>query len=293
MEENQENTNGNFEELLNSEENLNKAINLIKGKGYVVKPTEDYNKVEETLRKEIGSHFGSKLSAIDQTWLELGFEKEPNEPTEKFTNRVAAALKEENESLKKAREEGLTGAEGLKAENETLLNQLKEAKARQEELTNEFQTTLVNKEKESIINSTFAKLQIKEGLDKVITPAKKEFINKVLQSSVIEDGKLVFKAEDGSTLRNDKHEPISVMDLALKEFESVIETTSKKEGVGNGKETGVKSSLLTYAASQKPTNFDEAEAVVFAYFKQQGQKVVAGSKEYNQAIRELKSQYTF
>jgi hypothetical protein len=37
----EENNTPNLEDLLNNEENLQKAINIIKGKSFVVKPTAD------------------------------------------------------------------------------------------------------------------------------------------------------------------------------------------------------------------------------------------------------------
>ena len=139
----------NIEELLNNDDNLQKAIHIIKGKSFVVKPTEDYNKMDETIRKEIGSHFGDQLSTIDKSLSEhLGIEKDGNEKTADFIKRVVPSLKSELDTLKSQRDEGLTGAEGLKAENDSLLNKLKAAQQEKEDLENSFKTTLVNKDKE-------------------------------------------------------------------------------------------------------------------------------------------------
>ena len=283
--------NNNIEELLNDDENLQKAINIIKGKSYVVKTTEDYNTVEETLRKEIGSHFGSKLTAIDQSLMDLGFEKEGNEPTEKFNARVASALKQELDTLKQQREEGLSGAEGLKAENESLLNKLKEAQKEKEELENGFKTTLTNKEKEHLVNKAISKLTFKEGIDSVLTPAKKAFINTMLESSTLEDGKLVFKDDEGVTKRNDKNEPITVLELASKQFESVLESTNKKEGLGGNNKGGKSSSLLDFAKSRIPTNFAEVEATLKAFYELQNKRLINGSSDYMKGIKELRQAY--
>jgi len=282
----------NLEELLNNEENLQKAINIIKGKSFVVKTTADYNKMDETIRKEIGSHFGEKLSAIDQALSNpLGIEKEGNESTDKFITRVVPNLKSELDTLKKQRDEGLTGAEGLKAENDSLLNKLNLAQKEKEELENSFKNTLVNKDKEYLVNKALSKLDFKEGIDTVLNPAKKEFINSVLESSTLEDGKLVFKDEEGVTKRNDKNEPVTVFELASKQFESVLSNTNKKEGLGNNDNKGKSSNLLQFAASRKPSNFGEADATLKAYYEQKGERLINGSKNYLDGMKELRKAY--
>ena len=104
--------NSNLEELLGEEENLNKAIAIIKGKGNTVMSIEDFNNQESNLRKEIGSHFGKDLSEIDVAISDnLGIDKEGNEKTHEFIKRVIPALKNELDTLKKAKEDGLTGEE--------------------------------------------------------------------------------------------------------------------------------------------------------------------------------------
>jgi len=283
--------NNNIEELLNDDENLQKAINIIKGKSYVVKTTEDYNTVEETLRKEIGSHFGSKLTAIDQSLMDLGFEKEGNEPTEKFNARVASALKQELDTLKQQREEGLSGAEGLKAENESLLNKLKEVQSTLEEKENEFNTTLKNKDKEFLAKRELSKLKFKEELKPHLKASEKEFINMVLSTSTLEDGKLVYKDEQGVTKRNEKNEPITTFDLATKHFESVLDNTTKKEGLGGNNNGGKSSSLLDFAKSRIPTNFAEAEATLKAFYELQNKRLINGSSDYMKGIKELRQAY--
>jgi hypothetical protein len=42
-----------IEELLQDSENLQKAINIIKDKDYVVNTKEDYSKMDETIKKGI------------------------------------------------------------------------------------------------------------------------------------------------------------------------------------------------------------------------------------------------
>jgi len=281
----------NIEELLSDDEGLQKAVNIIKNKGFVVKTTEEYNTVEETLRKEIGTHFGSKLTAIDQSLMDLGFEKEGNEPTEKFNSRVASSLKEQLDTLKQQRDEGLTGAEGLKAENESLSERLKTLSSEKEELKKGFETTLLNKEKENLVNKALSKLQFKEGIESVLSPAKKEFINTVLSNSTLEDGKLVFKDSEGVTKRNDKNEPVSVFELASKQFESVLDNTNKKEGLGGNRDNKKPSSLLSFAASRQPSNFEEIQATLKAYYKQKGEPLVNGDKNYIKGLKELREAY--
>jgi len=282
----------NIEELLSNDDNLQKAIHIIKGKSFVVKPTEDYNKMDETIRKEIGSHFGEQLSTIDKSLSEhLGIEKEGNEKTADFIKRVVPSLKSELDTLKSQRDEGLTGAEGLKAENDSLLNKLKTAQQEKEDLENSFKTTLVNKDKEYLVNKALSKLEFKEGIDTILTPAKKDFIKSVLESSTLEDGKLVFKDSEGVTQRNEKNEPVTVFELANKQFESVLSNTNKKEGLGTKENNGKSSSLLTFAASRKPTNFGEADATLKAYYSQKGEKLVNGSKQYLSGMSELRKAY--
>ena len=281
----------NIEELLSNDDNLQKAIHIIKGKSFVVKPTEDYNKMDETIRKEIGSHFGSRFTKIDQAYMDLGFEKQDNEPSEEHAIRLVTSLKKENDTLKSQRDEGLTGAEGLKAENDSLLNKLKTAQQEKEDLENSFKTTLVNKDKEYLVNKALSKLEFKEGIDTILTPAKKDFIKSVLESSTLEDGKLVFKDSEGVTQRNEKNEPVTVFELANKQFESVLSNTNKKEGLGTKENNGKSSSLLTFAASRKPTNFGEADATLKAYYSQKGEKLVNGSKQYLSGMSELRKAY--
>lgn len=287
--------NNNIEELLGSEENLNKAIAIIKGKSFAVMPIKDFNEQEQNLRKEIGSHFGKELSEIDVTLSEhLGIDKEGNEKTNAFIKRVIPTLKTELDTLKKAKEEGLTGSESLKAERDSLLEKLNTSAKEKEELENSFKTTLTNKDKEFIVNAELSKLTFKEGIAKVLAPAKKEFINSVLSKSTLEEGKLVFK-DEGVTIRNDKNEPITVFELASKEFESVLSTDNVIKGLGNGDNTNnnSKSSLSLFAAGRKPTNFGEAEATIKAYYESKGERIVNGSKKMLQGLSELRSIYKF
>jgi len=237
--------NNNIEELLGSEENLNKAIAIIKGKSFAVMPIKDFNEQEQNLRKdlrkEIGSHFGAELSEIDIALSEhLGIDKEGNEKTNAFIKRVIPTLKTELDTLKKAKEDGLSGSESLKAERDSLLEKLNTSAKEKEELENSFKTTLTNKDKEFIVNAELSKLTFKEGIaDIVLAPAKKEFINSVLSKSTLEEGKLVFK-DEGVTIRNDKNEPITVFELASKEFiNSVLSKSTLEEGKLVFKDEGV------------------------------------------------------
>ena len=283
----------NIEELLGNEENLNKAIAIIKGKGNAVMPIKDFNEQEQNLRKEIGSNFGKELSEIDITLSEhLGIDKEGNEKTNAFIKRVIPTLKSELDTLKKAKEDGLSGSESLKLERDSLLEKLNQSAKEKEDLENNFKTTLTNKDKEFIVNSELAKLKFKEGIDKVLAPAKKEFIDSVLSKSTLEEGKLVFK-NDGVTIRNDKNEPITVFELASKEFESVLSTDNVIKGLGNGDNTknNSKSSLSLFAVSRKPTNYPEVEATVKAWYQLKGVKIINGSKEMLQGIKELRKIY--
>jgi len=283
----------NIEELLGNEENLNKAIAIIKGKGNAVMPIKDFNEQEKNLRKEIGTHFGTELSEIDVTISEvLGIDKEGNEKTNAFIKRVIPTLKSELDTLKKAKEDGLSGSESLKLERDSLLEKLNQSAKEKEDLENNFKTTLTNKDKEFIVNSELAKLKFKEGIDKVLAPAKKEFIDSVLSKSTLEEGKLVFK-NDGVTIRNDKNEPITVFELASKEFESVLSTDNVIKGLGNGDNTknNSKSSLSLFAVSRKPTNYPEVEATVKAWYQLKGVKIINGSKEMLQGIKELRKIY--
>jgi len=285
----------NIEELLGNEENLNKAIAIIKGKGNAVMPIKDFNEQEQNLRKEIGSHFGKELSEIDITLSEhLGIDKEGNEKTNAFIKRVIPTLKSELDTLKKAKEDGLSGSESLKLERDSLLEKLNQSAKEKEELENNFKTTLTNKDKEFIVNSELAKLKFKEGIDKVLAPAKKEFIDSVLSKSTLEEGKLVFK-NDGVTIRNDKNEPITVFELASKEFESVLSTDNVIKGLGNGDNTknNSKSSLSLFAASRKPTNFGEAERTIKDYYESKGERIINGSKKMLQGLSELRAIYKF
>ena len=287
--------NNNIEELLGDDENLNKAIAIIKGKGNAVMPIKDFNEQEQNLRKEIGSHFGTELSEIDKAVSEyLGIDKEGNEKTHAFIKRVIPTLKTELDTLKKAKEEGLTGSESLKLERDDLLNKLNASAKEKEELENSFKTTLTNKDKEFIVNAELSKLTFKDGIDRVLGPAKKEFIESVLSRSTLEEGKLIFKNE-GVTVRNDKNEPVTVFELASKEFESVLNTDNIKTGLGNGENTNKnsKSSLSLFAASRKPTNFGEAEATVKAYYESKGEKIINGSKKMLQGLSELRGIYKF
>lgn len=287
--------NNNIEELLGSEENLNKAIAIIKGKSFAVMPIKDFNEQEQNLRKEIGSHFGAELSEIDVTLSEhLGIDKEGNEKTNAFIKRVIPTLKTELDTLKKAKEDGLSGSESLKAERDSLLEKLNTSAKEKEELENSFKTTLTNKDKEFIVNAELSKLTFKEGIDKVLAPAKKEFINSVLSKSTLEEGKLVFK-DEGVTIRNDKNEPITVFELASKEFESVLSTDNVIKGLGNGDNTNnnSKSSLSLFAAGRKPTNFGEAELTIKAYYESKGERIVNGSKKMLQGLSELRAIYKF
>jgi len=282
----------NIEELLNDDENLQKAINIIKGKSFVVKPTEDYNKMDETIRKEIGQHFGKDLSAIDQAVAEtLGIEKDGNEKTADFIKRVVPSLKEKLDTLESERDKGLTGADSLKAENQSLLEKLQAEQKAKEDLEQSFKTTLTNKDKEYLVNKAISKLEFKEGIDTILNPAKKHFIDEMLSKSTLEEGKLIFKDEEGVTKRNDKNEPITVLELASKQFESVLNTTNKKEGLGTGDNNGKSSTLLNFAASRKPTNFGECEATLKAYYAQDNKRLINGSKEYQQGIEELRKAY--
>ena len=282
----------NIEELLNDDENLQKAINIIKGKSFVVKPTEDYNKMDETIRKEIGQHFGKDLSAIDQAVAEtLGIEKEGNEKTADFIKRVVPSLKEKLDTLEAERDKGLTGADSLKAERDSLLEKLNLSQKEKAELEEGFKTTLTNKDKEYLVNKAISKLEFKEGIDTILTPAKKQFIDEMLSKSTLEEGKLIFKDEEGVTKRNDKNEPITVLELASKQFESVLNTANKKEGLGTKDNNGKSSTLLNFAASRKPTNFGECDATLKAYYAQKGEKIINGSKEYQEGIAKLRKAY--
>jgi len=282
----------NIEELLNDDENLQKAINIIKGKSFVVKPTEDYNKMDETIRKEIGQHFGEQLSTIDKSLSEhLGIEKDGNEKTADFIKRVVPSLKEKLDTLESERDKGLTGADSLKAENQSLLEKLQAEQKAKEDLEQSFKTTLTNKDKEYLVNKAISKLEFKEGIDTILNPAKKQFIDEMLSKSTLEEGKLIFKDEEGVTKRNDKNEPITVLELASKQFESVLNTTNKKEGLGTGDNNGKSSTLLNFAASRKPTNFGECEATLKAYYAQDNKRLINGSKEYQQGIEELRKAY--
>ncbi len=281
-----------LEELLSNDDNLKKAINIIQSKSYVVKTKEDYSAVEQNLKKEIGQHFGKDLTAIDASLSEhLGIEKEGNEKTADFIKRVVPNLKSELDTLKKQREEGLTGAEGLKAENTSLLEKLNLAQKEKEELENTFKSTLINKDKEHLVNKALSKLEFKEGIDTVLNPAKKEFIKSVLDSSTLEEGKLVFKDEEGVTKRNDKNEPVTVLELASKQFESVLSNTVVKKGLGGADKYGKSSSLLAFATSRKPTNFGEADATLKAFYEQKGEKLINGSKQYLDGMKELRKAY--
>ena len=282
----------NIEELLNDDENLQKAINIIKGKSFVVKPTEDYNKMDETIRKEIGQHFGKDLSAIDQAVAEtLGIEKEGNEKTADFIKRVVPSLKEKLDTLEAERDKGLTGADSLKAERDSLLEKLNLSQKEKAELEEGFKTTLTNKDKEYLVNKAISKLEFKEGIDTILTPAKKQFIDEMLSKSTLEEGKLIFKDEEGVTKRNDKNEPITVLELASKQFESVLNTANKKEGLGTKDNNGKSSTLLNFAASRKPTKFGECDATLKAYYAQKGEKIINGSKEYQEGIAKLRKAY--
>jgi hypothetical protein len=284
--------NKSIEELLNSEENLNKAIAFIKDKGNVVVSNSDYETKESNIRKEIGSSFGVKFSQIDETLKDLGFEKESNEPTEKFSARISKQLKEENDTLKKQREEGLTGVEGITAENKSLLERLNTSAAKMKELEEGFSTTLINKDKEHLVNKAVSKLKFKDGLDVVLTPAKEKFINDILNTSTLEEGKLVFKDTDGVTKRNEKNEPITVLELANKKFESILDNSTKKEGVhAENQGNGVKSSLLSLAATRKPTKFEHVDAIVREFYAQNNEKVINGSRRYNKDVTELRKAY--
>ena len=287
--------NNNIEELLGNEENLNKAIAIIKGKSFAVMPIKDFNEQEQNLRKEIGSHFGKELSEIDVTLSEhLGIDKEGNEKTNAFIKRVIPTLKSELDTLKKAKEDGLTGSESLKAERDSLLEKLNTSAKEKEELENNFKTTLTNKDKEFIVNTELSKLSFKEGIESILNPAKKQFIDSVLSKSTLEEGKLVFK-EEGVTIRNDKNEPVTVFELASKEFESVLSTDNVIKGLGNGDNTknNSKSSLSLFAASRKPTNFGEAELTIKAYYESKGERVINGSKKMLQGLSELRKIYKF
>ena len=286
--------NKSIEELLQDSENLQKAISVIKDKDYVVNTKDDYSKMDETIRKEIGSHFGSKLNSIDQALsTHLGIEKEGNEGTDAFITRVVPGLKKELDTLKSQRDEGLTGAEGLKAENVSLLEKLNLAQKEKEDLETNYKTTLVNKDKEYLVNKALSKLDFKEGIETILNPAKDSFVRSILESSTLEDNKLVFKDSEGVTKRNDKNEPVTVFELANKQFESVLSNVNKKQGFDN-KGTDNNSSLLTFAASRKPTTFGEADATLKAYYEQKGEKTpINGSKKYLAGIQELKTSYNF
>ena len=282
----------NIEELLNDDDNLQKAINIIKGKGNTVMSIAAFNEQDGNIRKEIGEHFGSQLSTIDKSLSEhLGIEKEGNEKTVDFITRVVPGLKSELDTLKSDRDKGITGVDSLKAENNSLLEKLNLAQQEKEDLKTEFNTTLVNKDKQHLVNKALSKLTFKEGIDTILTPAKESFIDTILKTSTLEDNKLVFKDSEGVTQRNDKNEPVTVFELASKQFESVLSITNKKEGLG-GKEINAKSStLLNFAASRKPTNFGEADATLKAYYQQQEKKIVNGSKEYLSGMSELRKAY--
>ena len=160
------------------------------------------------------------------------------------------------------------------------------------ELEEGFSTTLINKDKEHLVNKAVSKLKFKDGLDVVLTPAKEKFINDILSTSVLEEGKLVFKDTDGVIKRNDKNESITVLELANKQFESVLDNSTKKEGVhAENKGNGVKSSLLSFAASRKPTNFEDIDATVRAFYTQNNEKVVNGSRRYQNDVMELRKAY--
>jgi hypothetical protein len=284
--------NKNIEDLLSDENNLQKAIDVIKSKNFVVKPNEEYSKMDETIRKEIGKHFGEQLSTIDRSLSEhLGIEKEGNEKTADFIKRVVPSLKEKLNTLESERDKGLTGADSLKAERDSLLEKLNLAQKEKTELEDGFKTTLTNKEKEHLVNKSISKLDFKDGIDTVLGPAKKQFIEEMLSNSILEDGKLIFKDSEGVTKRNDKNEPITVLELASKQFESVLNTTSKKEGLGTKDNNGKSSTLLNFAASRKPTNFGECEATLKAYYAQKGGKLINGSKEYQKGISELRKAF--
>jgi hypothetical protein len=201
-------------------------------------------------------------------------------------------LKKELDTLKAQRDEGLTGAEGLKAENSSLLEKLNLAQKEKEDLETNFKTTLVNKDKEYLVNKALSKLDFKEGIETILNPAKESFVRSILESSTLEEGKLVFKDSEGVTQRNDKNEPVTVFELANKQFESVLSNVNKKQGFDN-KPDGTSSSLLQFAASRKPTNFGEADATLKAYYEQKGERLINGSKQYLTGIKELKSTYNF
>ena len=292
MEGNQENNQQpNFEELFENEENLNKAINIIKGKSFVVKPLKDYNELENTLRKEIGSHFGSKLSAIDQTLMDLGFEKGSNEPTEDFTTRAAKELKAQADALKTQRDENLTGAEGLKAENDSLVGKVKELTKQLEDQAKGFESEKINMSKTQKVKEVLSKLQFKEGLDTVITPALNQFIQETLESTTLEEGNLIYKDETGVTLRNDKGEPLTVEAKALEAFESVLHSTNKKQGVGGENKNKQVSSLTAFANSRDVKTFADMEAAVMSFYAQQNKSIIRGGKEYREGMKELKEYY--
>jgi hypothetical protein len=285
--------NKSIEELLNSEENLNKAIAFIKEKGNTVMSNSDFEENKSNIKKEIGSSFGVKLSQIDETLKDLGFEKESNEATEKFSERISKQLKGDNDTLRKQREEGLTGAEGLTAENRSLLERLNTSAIEKEELENNFKTTLTNKDKEHLVSKAISSLKFKEEFAEVVlTPAKDQFIKDVLNTSTLEEGKLVFKDTDGVTKRNEKNEPITVLELANKKFESILDNSTKKEGVhAENQGNSIKSSLSSFAASRKPTNFADIDATVRAFYKQNNEKIVNGSRRYNKDVTELRKAY--
>ena len=115
-----------------------------------------------------------------------------------------------------------------------------------------------------------------------------------MSKSTLEEGKLVFK-DEGVTIRNDKNEPITVFELASKEFESVLSTDNVIKGLGNGDNTknNSKSSLSLFAASRKPTNFGEAEATIKAYYESKGERIINGSKKMMQGLSELRAIYKF
>jgi flagellar motility protein MotE (MotC chaperone) len=292
MEGNQENNQQpNFEELFENEENLNKAINIIKGKSFVVKPTKDYNELENTLRKEIGSHFGGKLSAIDQTLMDLGFEKGSNEPTEEFTTRAAKELKGQLDAIKAQRDEGVTGADGLKAENESLAGKVKNLTKQLEDQVKSFESEKVNMSKTQKVKEVLSKLQFKEGLDTVITPALNQFIEETLNSTTLEEGALIYKDDTGVTLRNEKGEPLTVEAKALEAFESVLHSTNKKQGVGGDNKNKQVSSLTAFANSRDVKTFADMEAAVTSFYAQQNKPIVKGGREYREGMKELKEYY--
>ena len=127
----------------------------------------------------------------------------------------------------------------------------------------------------------------------VLDPFKNEFIKEVLSTSVLEEGKLIFKDDQGVPKRNDKNDLITVFEMATKKFESVLNTDNTKQGLGNGDNTknNSKSSLSLFAASRVPTDFGDIQAIVKAWHLSKGVKIINGSKEMNQGISELRKIY--